>query len=348
MPHGTHVRHVRSLAEAQKVLANLQDTVAAGELRPFVISRIKRKELLRNLTQVKYGIFGFDQTLHSASQWTEIRRILGPKAQALWETDISKRPINGQAVTISNLIKGQYLYMSPAGQPLVEQAMLQTEWTAQLIQALKEQQVTREQIRSIAQYLPMRAGAAEILRPMMKVSVISWGLREIINAWLEINGIANAFKRNSIRVLELGATELRFDDQERVTGHVSSSLVVNANKSIKANRFLEGCGVSEGLTLAVGDSIYDMEMMPFVRISAEQAISGVNVLIMSPATALETLNEFDQHRMPRLWQRVTCLLIADDFYPLLELQKEAIQRYDSIGQNKKQIPKEQVKEIFGL
>lgn len=341
MPKGTQVRQVRSLGESQKVLTNLQDVVAAGELRPFIISRIRRRELLQNLAQVKHGLFGFDNTLHSASQWPEIRRILGTEARALWETDLNQRPINGHAVTLSNKLKGRILCMSPEVQSQTEQAMLQTGWTVQLIQFMKETGVTREQIRSIAKHLPIRPGVLEIFRMMTKTSVISWGLREIVNAWLEAHGILGNFKYTSVRLLELGATDLLFDEQDRVQGCDLSSVVVNANKGTVANRFLEACGVSEGITLALGDSIYDMDMMPFLRIYQENNISGVNILILPPKVALDNLNEFETYHLERLWQRVTCLLIADDFRPLVNLFQEAHWKYDSNGQTKKHLSKEE-------
>lgn len=348
MPHGVQVRHVRSLAEAQKVLTNLQDIVVAGELRPFVISRVKRKELLQSLAQIKHGLFGFDNTLHTASQWAEIRRILGPEAKQLWQARMDEKPINGQAVTQSNKLKGRILCMSPERQDYRDQAALQTMWTAKLIFAMKEAGVTREQLRSIAGHLPMRPGVREVFRKLAKTSIISWGLRDIIDAWLQANGIWQDFQHSSVRVLEIGAAHLEYDGQGRVADVDSSSVVVNANKGRLASQFLDSYSLSEGVTLAVGDSIYDVDMMPFIRIYRDSSISGVNVLILPPKVALENLNEFEKYQLERLWQHVTCLLIADDFYPLLSLIQEADQAFSPNGDSKAPIQTQKVKEIFGL
>lgn len=347
MPQGVQVRQVRSLCEAQSVLNNLQDVVATGELRPFVISQVNRKELLASLAQIKHGLFGFDNTLHSASQWAQLRRILGSKAQGFWQADLAERPINGQAVTLSNKIKGRMLCMSPEVQSITEQAILQSGWTTRLIQLMRETGVTREQIHSVADYLPIRPGVADIFQQLTKVSVISWGLSDIIQAWLKSNGLAAGFQNDRVRALEIGATKLSYDKKGRVQDCDLSSLVVNANKGTVAARFLDSYALSEGITLAVGDSIYDAEMLPFISVGPGWHISGVNVLILPPNLALNNLDEFEKYRLERLWQRVTCLLIADDFNPLLSLLSEAKQKYNRSGQRNALIPAQRVKEIFG-
>ena len=122
--------------------------------------------------------------------------------------------------------------------------------------------------------------------------------------------------------------------------------LVNANKGIVASRFLDSYAVSDAVTLAVGDSIYDVDMMPFVQIYKDSAISGVNVLILPPQVALDNLNEFEKYQLERLWRRVTCLLIADDFWPLVELIRESRQSYTPDGDRKKPFPTKKVQEIL--
>ena len=323
MSSRNHFRYVPSLEKAQEILIDLEDVVNNNTLQPFVMSRLKRHELLLLLKGVKHGIFGFDQTLHKSSQWTEIKKILGPEAQNIWQTNLDNKPINGRTVINGNEQKNKALHMSKSQQTIAEQSILQTGWTSRLIHFMKEKELTQEQIKTVAQFLPIRPGTKEIFQLLRKTAVISWGFKDVIENWLKINQISQEFAHDSTRLLAIGATKLEYDSEEKVIDYDLESIVINANKASVANRFLDTFGIQEGLTLALGDSVYDVDMMPYIDMGQDSYISGVNILILPPKFALAHLNEFKNHQLNRLWQKITCLLIADDFYPLLDLMTEA-------------------------
>ncbi len=267
---------------------------------PQVLSLVPDEELIARLGRVRAGAFDFDGTLVTGSQWKELDGHLSEELQREsdeirnWYFAHTSGNGNGVALDHPDWFHGNLA----AGNRLVAEAA----WIAESIRLFEKGGIRMAHIQETARRLIGREGAGELLELMSPRVVISFGIEQVITAWLAHHELS----------AHVAATRLKFKDDIVSGCHIN--LVVGETKPFAADRFRTLAGVTEQELMVVGDSIVDAAMMH---------PDGFNVMIMPPGESDKRLTEFRENHLPAMWDRLTLILQSDSLLPLVELVRVA-------------------------
>lgn len=284
--------HTPNLDAVSRALATREHQVLA--LCPI-------NELMARLACVRAGAFDFDGTLVTGSQWKTLDEFMSwelrEEAEAIRDWYFAHTRDGGNNGL--SLDDDDWFHADlAAGNRLVAEAA----WIAESIRLFGKAGIGMEQIEQTAQQLIAREGAIELLALMSQRVVISFGIEQVINAWLTFHGLRSP----------VAATRLTFKNGSVAGCHIN--LVVGETKPFAADRFRKLTGVSEQELMVVGDSIVDAAMM---------RPGGFNVMIMPPGESDKRIVEFRENHLPAMWDRLTVILQSDSLLPLVELIRAA-------------------------
>ncbi|HAU65775.1 TPA: hypothetical protein DCW61_00320 [Candidatus Uhrbacteria bacterium] len=267
-----------------------------------LISRVPLERVFAQIPKISCGAFDFDGTLISGSQWQALSVLMNADLRAQdsrnrdWYWSQTHGEFGSDQMTLENpdWFHGVLL---PENQQVVEGA-----WISESIRLYQEAELTRKQIRETACTLSTRPGVYELFQKLDQRVVISFGIEQIIQDWLE---------HMNLNPTAVAASRLKFDEQERVNGcHIN--LVASHTKKCAVERFKQVGKIDERNLLVVGDSVVDVHMM---------GKNSFNVLIVPPSELDRRLADFREGNLLTMWDRITLILASDSLVPLLNLLK---------------------------
>lgn len=281
-----------------QVSTHEQAIAALSTKRPKLLSLITPAQLRRLLGQVRAGAFDFDGTLVTGSQWMQLDQLLPPELQK--EADRIRswyfaQTQDGHATPILLDHPDWFHGRLASGNRLVAEGA----WIAEGIRLFEKARITKHQLQETATHLPARDGAIALLQLMQPRVIISFGIEQIIQAWLAHHAIE----------APIAASRLFFNDFDIISGcHIN--LVASETKKLAADRFRLLTDVHEQELLVIGDSLVDVEMMHS---------GGLNVLIIPPGEQDKRLVDFRHNHLSTMWDRLSLILQSDSLQPLVNL-----------------------------
>jgi phosphoserine phosphatase len=271
------------------------------EGQPKLLTRITPDALYRRAGKLEAGAFDFDGTLTAGSEWRAMGSLMRPDLHDI-EMDNFRwylSHISGQCSNVVSLDDPDWWmeHLESGNLLAVESA-----WVTSSVYLMRLSGITEEQLDDVAKTLSPREGALELLRLMDKRVVISFGIEQFIKSWLRHVDVSAA----------VAATRIIFDDAGLVNRcHIN--VVGAGSKKFVVKRFRDLSHVREDHLLVVGDTVLDASMM---------SPSSFNVLIIPP-NEIENQNSDFRNNLPKMWDRLTAILVCDSLAPLAELIKEA-------------------------
>ena len=207
---------------------------------------------MENFKSAQFGLFDFDGTIETDSQWRIFRKLITSELHA---EEIA------QLTAYINFEKERKL----AGRgPDVE---IERDLVRLPIMRRVQCHVTREQLQQVAtQYMNPRDGAIELWRSFQpkKKAVVSYGVADMIRPWLHAIDGHNGFTTT------VKAAELVWDGDSRLSemvGYDEDSIVIEANKQEKAEEWMNEVGGTAEKTVAFGDNVTDRGLFKAARTS---------------------------------------------------------------------------------
>lgn len=267
-----------------------------------IISRIDISELFNRAALVRDGIFDFDGTLTEGSQWRSVGELMPESLRSvdienyqwyhdhLHDQDVQDVSLDDPDWWIGHLETGNKLAVDGA-------------WLAATVYMLRLSGVTKGQIQSAAKSLQARQGVTPLIKSLRNKAVISFGMEQFIQSWLEHHQIE----------IPVAASRILFDEED-IVDRVHINIVGSGSKEFAAARFRRISGSSDRELMVVGDSVVDIHMM---------SQSSFNVLIIPPSELKKKMKGFRENNLEVMWNRVTMILASDSFDPLLQFFKTA-------------------------
>ena len=263
-----------------------------------IVSRLPLPDLKERVANLTSGMFDFDGTLTTGSQWEAISSLLPDDLRRrdedvrFWywnhrfDEDVPDTTMDDPDWFIEHMLEPNRLVVDGG-------------WAAQTIMLYEKAEISREQIRKAMRTLPMRTGAFLLLRQFDHRVVISFGMEQPIQIWLRAHQINSP----------VAATRLIFNDDECVAGF-HQNIVASSTKGLAAQRFRTITGVRNADCLVVGDSMADISMMHD---------DSFNVLIIPPSEMDKKLSSFREGNLGAMWNNITMILCSDSLMPLANL-----------------------------
>ena len=277
--------------------------IQSGE--PGILSRVPLETIFDRCALLEAVASDYDGSLVPESQWKGLGMFLSPERKAAETRDREWywQQTHGGNLKATSMTDRDWLHGD-----LVVKNQLATEgaWAANTISRLGVDRVTRQQVEQVGRSLTPRAGAIDLLGLFEQRVIISFGVEQVIEAWLA----AYAADLQTA----VAATRLTFDDTDVING-CHMQIVVSATKEHAANRFRRIANIHEDRLLVLGDSTVDVHMM--------RPDGGVNVLIVPPTEGDKKLKDFRDNNLQSMWGNLTLILVSDDLTPLVNLIQEA-------------------------
>ncbi len=266
-----------------------------------LITRIPLHKLFERARHIYHGAFDFDGTLIPGSQWKATSALMPPSLaaqdeenRAIYWKQKHEQPIRPDLIDLEDpdWFHGGFY---PENLKVMDGA-----WIAETIRLYSEARITRAQIAEVAKTLPPREGALELLQAMEKRVIITFGIEQLIQDWVE---------HHQVHPTSVAASRLKFNEENQVYGcHIN--LVASHTKKCAVERFREVGKIDGENLLVIGDSVVDVHMM---------GTDSFNVLIVPPNELDRKLADFREGNLASMWDRITLILASDSLIPLLNL-----------------------------
>lgn len=289
----------RYVATPDEVLAILERETVSDHL---ILSKNKPDLIKKMASSIRHLAADFDGTITAGSQWVEIQNFLPRNllTEEHEDRDWYYDQTSDYNTEITDLSDPDWLHghLMFGNQTAVEGA-----WVARSFARYIQANLTDVHVRMAGQAVVMRQGATELFELMHQRVVITFGVEQIIQAFLEKNKLHAS----------VAATRLTFDKSGFINGY-NRNVIVSATKASAAKRFHELVGDPPPFFLSIGDSIVDIKMMPE---------NGFNVLIMPPGEANKKLAAFRRNHLAAMFDKLTMILVSDSLLPLVDLIRRA-------------------------
>jgi phosphoserine phosphatase len=165
--------------------------------------------------------------------------------------------------------------------------------------------ITKTQLQEAGKKVPLREGAKKLMElfEIHERLIVSWGIKPLIESCMSHHEIETG----------VAATILAYDEQERINRVHPGAVVVGQNKHLAVEAFLELGDLGGEHVLAVGDSSWDLMMMPK---------GGTNVLLVSKYGSDESRIVKDRY-LDLMWNKLTLIVQSASLMPLVELIEES-------------------------
>lgn len=287
----------RKLSEAMEVLSRLgphDEVLIARKHSPhFILDALKR---------VENGVFDFDGTATSGSQWKALGTFL-PKNYIDEETvdrdwyyslimnGFSEPPKDPDEWWIEHVVEGNMQAVEGA-------------WAARAFERFKKSGITQDDIVSAAAILQPREGLAKLFSMLDRRVIVTFGIENVVKEFLAQHELE----------AQIAATRIEFDANGAMTGY-NRNVVVSATKAVAVDRYRELYDIKDPRSiLAVGDSVVDIHMMP---------VSGVNVLLLPTKEMDRKLKAFRDNHIEKMWEKLSCVLASESLQCLPDLLAQA-------------------------
>ena len=275
-----------------------QEALTHLDGNPKFISTCPAAELQDRAGDLTEGAFDFCGTLVTGSQWRSLEALLPPESQQRGTDNINwiQEHRNGRLLEGGSLEDPDWFlgHIHPGNLDAADAALA-------LIPIMLAEMagVTIKAVEAAGAALPMREGADHLLNLFKDRTIVSFGIEQMIYAWL---------KQHDIKMTAV-ATRLGEDDEGRVQGCLLN-MVIASTKPLVVDRFRAITGSSPAQTLIIGDTIFDVDMMQE---------GTFNILIIPPAEADKRLAGFRNGTLSHMWPKLTAILYSDSLMPLVEL-----------------------------
>jgi phosphoserine phosphatase len=289
----------RYVATPEEVLEMLKREAVSDHL---ILSKNEPDLIKKMASSICHIAADFDGTITAGSQWVEIQNFLPNTLlnEEHQDRDWYYEQTSGVSDVKTDMSDPDWLHghLMFGNQTAVEGA-----WVARSFARYIQANLTDVHVKMAGKAVVMRQGAVELFELMNQRVVITFGVEQIIKAFLEENKIHAS----------IAATRLTFDKNGFINGY-NRNVVVSATKAAAANRFHKLVGDPPHFFLSIGDSIVDIEMMPE---------NGFNVLIMPPGEANKKLAAFRRNHLATMFNKLTMILVSDSLLPLVDLIRQA-------------------------
>ncbi|MFH1405344.1 MAG: hypothetical protein ABIH21_04590 [Patescibacteria group bacterium] len=283
---------VGSIDEFEHVLSNITGNTVVE------ITANGNRPLIERLTVLEGAVFDFDDTLSTKNTWSDIRKTLRVPYLSMEEDDLDRHlmrlrdPCDHLDVFSEDWWQRGFRL---ANLPTIEGA-----WLARCFDRFIQAGVHLKDLEVVGQQMPLREGSKLLLKLFAKKIIVSFGIAEVIRACLH---------HNDMRGIAIAATSLHADEQTgAIVGYNEDTLVTTATKKVVVDGFLETCNLEPEVVLAIGDSIFDIDMMPE---------GGCNIMIFPTSeTGSKKMAAMRGGDVRKLWGKLSAIVIGDSLLPL--------------------------------
>ena len=265
-----------------------------------IISRIPAQDLRTHASQVTAAACDYDGSLIAGNQWQTVDQLVPPvfhaqmNASRTWFFSHRNTGTNGMTIDHPDWF---HSVIETSNDPVAEAA-----WVAETFQIYKEARLLQEHLGQIGRSLTPREGAIRLLELMTRRVVISMGIEQVIEPWLQHHAVPSP----------VAASRLLFENG--VVSGYHFNLVVGHTKRTAVDRFRKITNVEEANLLVLGDSAIDATMM---------YPKSFNVLIVPLGEADDRISAYRLRHIPTMWDNLTLILQSDSLLPLVHLIQSA-------------------------
>ncbi len=289
-----NIRIYKTVDEARELLSGTEDRI---------VTKLQPAEILKRARWIKAGAFDFDQSLAIGNQWLEIESIVGShyiqgeQSDREWYLERAHANHTNHKGPIEDT---DWFFEKTV---LDNRAAVEGAWVARSVKRFEQQAVMDSTFAHIGKHMTLRDGARDLFALLEKRLVISMGIEQLIAASLQHNGM-------SAGVI---ATRLVFNKENTVSG-CHRNVVVSTSKGVAHRRFVELSEMRVKHHLVLGDSYFDIHMMPQ---------GAFNVWIVPHSDVDNGLVNYRDAHFEIMLDRATIVLYSNSLLPLVMLIREA-------------------------